>query len=117
MEREDSIQSIVRFMLISLRHLQIRMEIARAIVQFKGNDKYVLTNSINRVKAAITDILNLLPSSADKQTVMQQLQESNTNMINAVAFIDEAMNLTEEDVGEVAEIINEYLNKKYGDPK
>jgi hypothetical protein len=36
------------------------------------------------------------------------------NMINVVAFIDEAMNLTEEEVGEIAEIINEYLNKKHG---
>jgi hypothetical protein len=35
-------------------------------------------------------------------------------MINVVAFIDEAMNLTEEEVGEIAEIINEYLNKKHG---
>ena len=114
MEREDSIQAIVRFMLISLKHLQIRMELAKSIVQFKGNDKYVLTNSINRVKAASNDIINLLPSTPDKQIVIDQLQENNTNMINVVAFIDEAMNLTEEDVGEVAEIINEYLNKKYG---
>jgi hypothetical protein len=114
MKREDSIQAIVRFMLISLKHLQIRMELARSIVQFKGNDKHVLNNSINRVKAATNDILNLLPSSSDKQIVIDQLQESNTNMINVVAFIDEAMNLTEEEVGEIAEIINEYLNKKHG---
>lgn len=110
---QDNIGNLIKFMLVNIKNMQIRMEIANAYIKFKGNDKHRLNSVVNRLKAGIEDIINLHPDPAVKKLVMEDLDEKSDDMISRVYFIDQALRIPEEHLEPIAEIINNYLDMHY----
>lgn len=111
--KQDDIANLIKFMLVNIKNMQIRMEIANAYIKFKGNDKHRLNSVVNRLKAGIEDIINLHPDPKVKKAVMEDLDDKSDDMIARVYFIDQALRIPEEHLEPIADIINDYLNLHY----
>lgn len=113
MNREDNIESLIRFTLLNIRNLHIRIDWANAFIKFRGTDKYTLNKVVDRLKAGVTDIVNLHPDPEVRKTIVRDLDDKSNDMISTVAFIDAALRIPPEDLDIIADIITEYLENKY----
>lgn len=78
---------------------------------FKGDSKQRINKAINKVKLAIDDVCNL----TDNQEVIRNIKKNldKTDLVYYMTLTEQLFNLSEDDLEDVTNIIDEYLEKKY----
>ena len=111
--KEDSLGKLVQYLLYHLRSMEIRIQwSSKAFDKLRGQDKQKMTLALNRVKSAIRDIITIIPNHDVRRMVEDDIRPDD-RMIYCMTLVDQLFDLSEEDLAEVTEVIDNYLESKY----
>jgi len=108
-----NVQSISQLFETVLQHakcIEVRIDYARAVTS--QQQKYVLTNALNKVNAAVNHICGLLPSSDSVLKVKKQLDSA--DLVYVMLLTEQLMRIKPHDMEEIVELIDKFLIEKYG---
>ena len=107
---EQTISQLFETVLQHTKCIEIRLDYARALSSQK--QKYVLTQALNKARAAIDNICSLLPDSDSILKVKKKLDES--DMVYVMILTEQLMKIRPSDMEEVIDLIDNFLINKYG---
>lgn len=114
MQRELSNNTIGELFMNVLQHMkciEVRMDYAKASTSQK--QKHTLNSAINKVKAAINHLCDLLPDSNSVMRVKKDLDQ--VDLVYIMVLTEQLFRMNTEDLEEVTDVIDDYLKKKYGE--
>lgn len=106
---ETSIGELFSCVLQHMKCIEVRIDYAKAATSQK--QKYVLNNALQKVKAAINHVCDLLPDSESALIVKKELDKA--DLVYVMLITEQLIALPQEDMEEVIELIETHINKKY----
>lgn len=106
----SSIGDLFKTILQHMKCIQVRIEYEK--IHTTQRQKQVLGNAIIKVDSAINNICQLLPDSDKALQIKKELDKP--ELVYVMIFTEQLMRAHEEDLEPIAQMIEEYLNKKYG---
>ena len=107
---KQSVGELFSSVLQHMKCIQTRIEYASALTS--KQDRYVLTNASKRVESAINSICSLLPNKEDIQVIKKELESP--DFVYVMLLIVSLYNLPNDDLDEVVDLIQNFIDKKYG---
>jgi hypothetical protein len=107
----SGIAELFKNVLQHLKCIQVRMEYQK--VNTTQRQKHVLNSAIIKVEHAINSICGLLPDSDSALLIKKELDKS--DLVYVMIFTEQLMRAQEEDLEPIASMVEDYLNKKYGE--
>jgi hypothetical protein len=109
--RKDTIGELFKNLLQHMKSMEIRLEYAKAVTSQK--QKYVINNALTKVRGAVNHVCDLLGSSEMVLQVKKDLD--NADLVYVMLLTEQLLELSSEDLGEITDMIEEHINKKYAD--
>lgn len=106
---EKSLGNLFTTILQHMKCIELRIECAKATTTQK--QKYVLSNIQNKIQVAINHLCDLLPDSKMVLDVKKELDKS--DLVYVMLITEQLMQLGEDDLEEVVELVQNYINNKY----
>lgn len=111
--RKDTISGLFMNLLQHMKSMEVRLDYAKVVTSQK--QKYAINQALVKVKAAVNTICDLL---GDSEMVLQVKKElDNADLVYVMLLTEQLLALPSEDLGEVTDMIEEYINKKHADAK
>lgn len=106
---QDTIGNLFMNILQHMKCIETRLEYAKCATSQR--QKHALNMAISKVQSAVNGLCDLLGDSEQIAKVKQQLDKA--DLVYLMIFTEELFRLPEQDLEEVAVIIEEFVNKKY----
>ena len=110
----DTTGNLIRTILYHIKSIEHRITYYKAINNFKQNDKHKINNAINKVKLAINEIISIVNDKEIIDLIKKNLES--TDIIYSSLLLEQMYSLSSDDLGEITDLIDEYLHKKYNIP-
>jgi hypothetical protein len=113
MSNELSRNTIGELFMNVLQHIkciEVRLDFAKAITS--QQQKYVIDKALLKVKASINHICDLLGDSEQVLKVKKVLDQA--DLVYIMLLTEQLFSLPSEDLEEVTDIIEKYINQKHG---
>jgi flagellin-specific chaperone FliS len=107
----DTIGELFMNVMQHMKCIEVRLDYAKAATTQK--QKYAINGAVNKVKGAINHLCDLLPDSQSVVEVKKNLDQ--VDLVYIMVLTEQLFRMKTEDLEEVTEIVDDYLNKKYGD--
>jgi hypothetical protein len=111
--KKDTIGELFKNLLQHMKSMEVRLEYAKIFTSQK--QKYAINNALNKVRGAINNVCDLLGSSEMVLQVKKDLE--NADLVYVMLLTEQLLELSSEDLGEITDMIEEHINKKYPDAK
>lgn len=112
--RKDTIGELFMNLLQHMKCIEVRLEYAKAATSQK--QKYAIDNAVKKVKVAINHMCDLLGDSSQVLQIKSDLDR--VDLVYVMVLTEQLFKMPAEDMEAVTEMIDEYLNNKYGtDPQ
>lgn len=108
--RKDTIGELFMNLLQHMKCIEVRLEYAKAATSQK--QKYAIDNAVRKVRVAINHMCDLLGDSSQVLQIKSNLDR--VDLVYVMVLTEQLFNLPSEDMETVTEMIDEYLNNKYG---
>lgn len=106
---ESSIGELFSSVLQHMKCIEVRLDYAKATTSQK--QKYVLNAALQKVRAAINHVCDLLPDSSATLMVKKELDKA--DLVYVMLLTEQLIPLSNEDMEEVIELIEKHINNKY----
>lgn len=107
--RRETVGELFKNLLQHMKCIEVRLDYAKALTSQK--QKYAIGVAMNKVTAAINTICDLLGDSNMVLQIKKDLDKS--DLVYVMLFTEQLSDVPAEDLEEISEIIDNYLNKKY----
>lgn len=107
---EKSIHNLVGYLLQHAKCMEIRLDCAKA--QTSTYQKHVLGNAMKKIQAALNTVFVLFPNEDSINNSKKVLERG--DIVNIMLLTEELLKVPEEDIEDIVDLINNYLDKKYG---
>lgn len=107
---EKPIHNLIGYLLQHTKCMEIRLEYATA--QTSQYQKHILKKATDKVKSALETIFTLFPDKASIEHSKKVLDRA--DIVNVMLITEELLKVPEEDIENIVDIINNYLDNKYG---
>lgn len=107
--KKDTIGELFMNIMQHMKCIEIRLDYAKAATTQK--QKYALGQAVNKMKASINTICDLLGDSSMVLKVKQNLDQA--DLVYVMVLTEQLFQIPPEDLEEVTEMIDNYLIKKY----
>lgn len=108
-QRNKTVGSLLSFLLQHMKCMESRIEFTKALTN--KQEKYVLTTALNRINSGFNAIFSLIPDSTVAE-IKQKLERP--DLVYMMVIMEEMMQIPVGDIEEVVELINDFIQKKYG---
>ena len=108
--KKDTIGELFTNLMQHLKCIEIRLEYAK--VSTSQKQKYAINHAVNKAKAAINHICDLLGDSDQVFKVKSDLDK--VDLVYMMVLTEQLFSLPKEVMEEVTEVIDKYLIDKYG---
>jgi hypothetical protein len=105
----DTIGELFMNVLQHMKCIEIRIDFAKNLTSQK--QKYALDLSLKKIKSAIDNLCDLLGDSSMVLKVKKELDKS--DMVYVMLLTEKFSNLTPDELEEIDEILEDYINKKH----
>lgn len=109
---QDTIGGLFMNIMQHMKCIEVRLDYAKASTTQK--QKYAINSAVNKVKVAINHLCDLLPNSQAVMDVKKNLDQ--VDLVYVMVLTEQLFRMKAEDMEEITDIIDDYLNKKYGEP-
>jgi hypothetical protein len=106
---EKSIGNLFSCVLQHMKCIEVRLECAKATTT--QQQKHALSSAAQKVKVAINHLCGLLPDSNHILEVKKELEKA--NLVYVMLLTEQLISLSDEDLEEVIELIENHINNKY----
>jgi multidrug efflux pump subunit AcrB len=111
--RKDTISGLFMNLLQHMKSMEVRLDYAKVVTSQK--QKYAINQALVKVKAAVNTICDLL---GDSEMVLQVKKElDNADLVYVMLLTEQLLDLPSDDLADVTDMIEEYINKKHADVK
>ena len=93
-----------------MKCIEVRLDYAKASTSHK--QKYAINNAVQKTRAAINHICDLLGDSDQVLKIKKDLDK--VDLVYVMVLTEQLFNLPGEDMENITEMIDEYLTNKYG---
>jgi hypothetical protein len=107
--KNDTIGDLFMNLLQHMKSMEVRLDYAKAVTSQK--QKYVINNALNKVNSAINHVCDLLGDSEMVLKVKKDLDQA--DLVYVMLLTEQLLVLPAEDLGEITDMIEEHINKKY----
>lgn len=107
-KQNEPLGDVIRCLLIHMKCIQVRM--AYTTHNFKGDSKYKINLSINKVESAIDSICNLTKNQEVVSMIKKELEGA--DLVYHMVLAEQLYNINEETLLEITDLIDDYLLKK-----
>lgn len=107
---EKSINNLIGYLLQHSKCMEVRLEYAKAATS--QYQKHVLSKAIKTIQTAMNTIFTLFPDDASIAHSKKILDRP--DLVNVMLITEELLKVPEEDIDNIVDLINDYLDKKYG---
>lgn len=108
--RKDTIGELFMNLMQHMKCIEVRLEYAKAVTSQK--QKYAINNALQKTRAAINHVCDLLGDSTQVLKVKAELDKA--DLVYVMVLTEQLFTLPTQDMEEVTELIDQYLIKKYG---
>ena len=106
---ETSIGELFSCVLQHMKCIEVRLDYAKAATSQK--QKHVLNAALQKVRAAVNHVCDLLPDSTSSLIVKKELDKA--DLVYVMLLTEQLIALPQEDMEEVIELIENHINDKY----
>ena len=107
--KKDTIGELFKNLLQHMKSMEVRLDFAKAITSQK--QKYVINNALTKVNSAINHVCDLLGDSEMVLKVKKDLDQA--DLVYIMLLTEQLLELSSEDLGEITDMIELHINKKY----
>lgn len=108
--QKDTVGELFMNVMQHMKCIEIRLAYAKAATSQK--QKYALGNAVNKVQLAIAHICDLLGNSDMTMAVKKDLEK--VDLVYVMVLTEQLFKLNNEDLEKITDMIDHYLNEKYG---
>jgi predicted nucleotide-binding protein len=108
--QKDTVGELFMNIMQHIKCIEVRLSYARAATSQK--QKYALNNAVTKVNSAINHICDLLGNSDMTMAVKKDLEK--VDLVYVMVLTEQLFKMNNDDLEKVTDMIDQYLNEKYG---
>lgn len=111
--KKDTIGELFMNLLQHMKSIEVRLDYAKVVTSQK--QKYAINQALVKVNSAVNTICDLLGDSEMVMKIKKDLDKA--DLVYVMLLTEQLLELSSEDLGEVTDMIEEHINKKYANVK